>query len=100
MQYVGQVCTQRFSSSAPVLAGILPQIWDPCLRSSDVDFGPDTVKTLVPVDQNQLFKKIRFLNFDLGMEPKQSGNLDHPQVMAKYSSIYCDISQQKLDDFG
>ena len=65
-----------------------------------MDFGPDTVKTLVPVDQNQLFKKIRFLNFDLGMEPKKSGNLDHPQVMAKYISIYFDIFYEKLVGYG
>ena len=30
------------------------------------------------------------------MEPKKSGNLDHPQVMAKYSSIYFDIFYEKL----
>ena len=30
------------------------------------------------------------------MEPRKSGNLDHPQVMAKYISIYFDIFYEKL----
>ena len=49
MRFVGQVCTQRFSSSAPVLACILKPAWEGgvsshiCAAASDVDFGPDNV---------------------------------------------------------